>query len=45
MADSAHMESDEVDAVKVRSTGDKDIRARNIRIDDLKVLRTIPVTF
>ena len=39
------MESDEVDAVNVRSTGDKDIRARNIRIDDLKVLRTIPVKF
>jgi hypothetical protein len=33
------MESDDVDAVKVRSTGDKDKRARKIRMEDLKVLR------
>jgi len=37
-AESAQMESEDVAAVNVLSTGDKDIRARNIIMDDLRAL-------
>jgi hypothetical protein len=36
----AHMESDEVAAVKVRKTGDRDMRTRNIMIDDFITFRS-----
>ena len=41
MADSAQMESDEVAAVRVLRTGDRDMRARNIRIEDLTALTPV----
>ena len=34
------MESDEVAAVKVRKTGDKDMRTRNIMIEDFITFRS-----
>jgi len=34
------MESDEVASVRVRRTGESDIRTRNIMIEDLNVLRS-----
>jgi len=37
-ADKAQMESDEVAAVKVFSTGDNAMRARKTKMDDLSVL-------
>jgi len=33
-ADNAHIESDDVAAVSVRSTGDRDSKARKTRMDD-----------
>jgi hypothetical protein len=38
IADIAQMESDDVAAVRVFKTGDSDMRARKIRIEDLSVL-------
>jgi len=35
------MESEDVAAVSVRSTGESDMRERNIIIDDFKVLRSV----
>jgi len=35
------MESDEVAAVKVRKTGDKDMSTRNIMIDDFMTFRSL----
>lgn len=40
MADNAQIESEEVAAVKVLKTGDNDISARNINMDDLMALRS-----
>jgi hypothetical protein len=40
-ADRAQIESEDVAAVNVLSTGDRDSRARNTKIDDLNVF--IPV--
>ena len=37
----AQMESDEVEADNVRSTGDKDSKARKTKIDDFSVLDPI----
>ena len=39
-ADRAQIESDDVAAVRVRSTGDNAMRARNIMMDDLNALRS-----
>lgn len=39
-AERAHMESEDVAAVKVRKTGDKDMSTRNIMIDDFNTLRS-----
>jgi hypothetical protein len=36
-AESAQIESEDVAAVNVLNTGDKDSKARNIKIDDLNV--------
>jgi hypothetical protein len=38
IAEIAQMESDDVAAVRVFNTGDRDMRARKIRIEDLSVL-------
>lgn len=38
MADRAQIESDEVAAVNVLNTGDRDINARKINMDDFKAL-------
>jgi len=38
-AESAQIESEDVAAVKVLNTGESDMRARNIRIEDFTVLR------
>jgi hypothetical protein len=38
MAESAHMESEEVAAVSVRNIGESDTNARNINMDDFNVL-------
>jgi hypothetical protein len=43
-ADNAQMESEDVAAVNVLNTGDNDIRARNIKIDDFRALRPSPST-
>lgn len=37
-ADRAQIESEEVAAVNVRRTGDRDMSARNVNIDDLRIL-------
>ena len=36
----AQIESEEVAALNVRKTGERDIKTRNIMIDDFKVLRS-----
>lgn len=41
-ADRAQMESDDVAALKVFSTGDNAMRARNTKIDDLSALVPVP---
>jgi hypothetical protein len=40
-ADNAQIESEDVAAVNVLSTGDNDMRARNIKMDDFKALRPL----
>lgn len=40
-AESAHIESEEVAAVKVRNTGDSAMRVRKTIIEDLRVLRSV----
>lgn len=40
MADKAQIESDDVAAVRVRKTGERDIRERKTSIEDLRVLRS-----
>jgi hypothetical protein len=40
-ADSAHIESDDVAAVRVRRTGERDMSARKTSIEDLRALRSI----
>lgn len=40
-ADNAHIESDDVAAVSVRSTGDSDNNARKTNMDDLMTLATV----
>ena len=37
----AHIESDEVAAVNVRSTGERETKVRKIIIDDLRVFRSV----
>lgn len=39
-ADNAQMESEDVAAVKVRKTGDRDMRAKNIMMDGFNILRS-----
>jgi hypothetical protein len=39
-AERAQIVSDEVAAVSVRKTGESDMRARNIKIDDFRALRS-----
>lgn len=41
MAERAHIESEDVAAVKVRKTGARDMRARKINMDDLTALRSV----
>ena len=41
IADKAQMESEDVAAVNVLKTGESDISARNINIDDLRVLTPV----
>jgi len=40
MADKAQIESDDVAAVRVRKTGERDIKERKTSIDDLRALRS-----
>lgn len=41
MAERAQIESDDVAAVNVRSTGDSDINPRNIKIEDFSAVRSV----
>ena len=41
IAERAHIESEEVAAVSVLSTGESDTRARKTRMDDLRVLMSV----
>ena len=41
MAERAHIESEDVAAVKVLKTGARDMRARKINMDDLTALRSV----
>jgi hypothetical protein len=41
IADSAQIESDDVAAVRVRNTGERDIRERKTSIEDLTALRSV----
>jgi len=40
MADKAQIESDDVAAVRVRKTGERDIKERKTSIEDLRALRS-----
>jgi len=40
MADKAPIESDDVAAVRVRKTGERDIKERKTSIEDLRALRS-----
>jgi len=41
IADKAQIESDDVAAVRVRKTGERDIKARKTSIEDLRALRSV----